>query len=88
MRVVRGNKKSMPDKTPAPAFSLPHTTLSVRFGRCAFCFIVPVHPACQATRGRASLLLSRSPATLSIRPKGLPENDEWKKQPWYARSLV
>jgi len=28
VRVVRVNKKAMPDKTPAPAFSLPHTTLS------------------------------------------------------------
>jgi hypothetical protein len=28
LRVVRANKKTMSDKTPAPAFSLPHTTLS------------------------------------------------------------
>jgi hypothetical protein len=28
MRVVSVNKKTMPDKTPAPDFSLPHTTLS------------------------------------------------------------
>ena len=31
-------KKPCRTKPPAPAFSLPHTTLSVRFGRCAFCF--------------------------------------------------
>jgi hypothetical protein len=44
LRVVRINKKSMPDKTPAPAFSLPHTTLSaeVRHGRCALCFLSPL----------------------------------------------
>lgn len=73
VRVVRVNKKTMPDKTPAPAFSLPHTTLRVRLGRCAFCLIAPAHPACQAARGRAALRLSRSPAMLPIRPKVLPK---------------
>lgn len=34
VRVVRVNKKPMPDNTPALAFSLPHTTLKVRLGRC------------------------------------------------------
>jgi len=32
----------------------------VRLGRCALCFIVPAHTVCQAARGRAALLLSRS----------------------------
>ena len=73
VRVVRGNKKTMPDKTPAPAFSLPHTTLRVMLGCCAFCLFIPAHPASHATRGRAALLLSRSPATLPIRPKWLPQ---------------
>ena len=66
-------KKPCRTKTPAPDFSLPHTTLRVRFGRCALCLIVPARPACQAARGRAALLLSRSPATLPVRPKWLPE---------------
>ncbi len=60
---------------PAPAFSLPHTTLESKSGLVA---ARPVYypcppPACQATRGRAALLLSRSPATLPVRPLGLPK---------------
>ena len=62
-------QKTHAGQTPAQAFSLPHTTLSVRLGRCAFCFFIPALPACQAARGRAALLLSRSPATLPIRPR-------------------
>lgn len=42
--------------------------------RFAFCLLSPAHPACQAARGRAALLLSRSPATLPVRPKWLPKN--------------
>lgn len=45
-------------------------------GRCAFCFLSPARPACRAARGRAALLLSRSPATLPIRPKWLPKNKQ------------
>jgi len=60
-------------KSPAPAFSLPHTTLRVRLGRCAACLFIPARPACQAARGRATLFLFRAPATLPIRPKGFPE---------------
>jgi len=35
VRVVRTNKKSMPDKTPAPAFPLPRTTLESKSGLVA-----------------------------------------------------
>ena len=52
---------------PLRRFILPAYLLSLRV-----LFIVPAHPACQATRGRAALLLSRSPATLPFRPKWLP----------------
>jgi len=71
-------KKPCRTNHPAPAFSLPHTTLRVKvwLGRCAHCLIAPARPACQAARGRAELLLSRSPVTLPIRPKGLPESRE------------
>ena len=34
-------KKPCRTKPPAPAFSLPHTTLRVRLGRCAFCLFIP-----------------------------------------------
>jgi hypothetical protein len=53
---------------------LPHTTLRIRLGRCAFCLIVPTLPVCQAARGRAALLLSRSSCHAPIRPKGLPKS--------------
>jgi len=67
-------KKPCRTKNPAPAFSLPHTTLSQSqaWSLCVL-FIVPAHPACQAARGRAALLLSRASCHAPIRPKWLPK---------------
>lgn len=66
-------KKPCRTKPPAPAFSLPHTTLRVRFGRCAFCLLSPARPSSlSGYGGRTALLVPASPATLPIRPKVAP----------------
>ena len=77
VRVVRANKKTMPDKNPGTGFFIAahHPGVKVRLGRCAFCLIAPAHPSCQAARGRAALLLSRSSCHASHPPQGLPENE-------------
>jgi len=76
VRVVRVNKKTMPDKTPAPAFSLPHTTLRVRLGRCALCFIVPAQPSlsgCAGSRCAAPFPLT---CHASHPPQGAPSKSK------------
>jgi len=49
-----------------------HPGVKVGLGRFASCFIVPALPACQAARGRAALLLSRSSCHASHPPQVAP----------------
>ncbi len=66
-------KKPCRTNHPAPAFSLPHTTLSQsQAWSLRALFIVPALPASQAERGRAALLLSRSSCLASHPPQGAP----------------
>ena len=68
-------KKTMPDKPPGTGFFIAthHPGVKGRLGRCAFCLLSPAHPACQATRGRAALLLSRSSCHASHPPQMAPQ---------------
>lgn len=74
LRVVRVNKKSMPDKAPGTGFFIAthHPECKSPAWSLRVLFFIPARPAGQAARGRAALLLSRSPAMLPIRPKGFP----------------
>ena len=75
LRVVCVNKKTMPEKAPAPAFSLPLTTLGVRLGRCAYCLFVTAHPQPVRLRGVAlRCSFPAQPAMLQIRPVWLPKD--------------
>lgn len=75
---VRGSKTGLMIRHPSAFCCLVGAAvLSCLFAccRCAFCLLSPAHPASQAMRGRAALLLFRSPATLSIRfPKNTDAN--------------
>ena len=72
LRVVRANKKTMPDKNPGTGFFIAthHPGVKVRLGRCAFCLLSPAHPACQAARGRAALLFPAHLPCFPSAPRG------------------
>lgn len=67
-------KKPCRTKPPAPAFSLPHTTLSQsQAWSLRVLFIVPARLACQAARGALRCSFPAHPAMLPVRPKWLPK---------------
>jgi len=61
-------QKSMPDKPPCTGFFIATHHPECQAWSLRVQFFYP-HPACQAARGRATLLLSSPPATLPIRAK-------------------
>ena len=70
LRVVRVNKKSMPDKIPGTGFFIAahHPGVKVRLGRFAFCFIVPA-----PLQGASALACAdRSSGSPQCGPKPLP----------------